>query len=141
MVYTGHQKSNDYEHLDPCIPACIPPDVYTTVRRGAGRPSTVRRGAVRCGAGRRGAEYRQILEGNAIPCPTWPPDALRKILRTTLKHPTQLVGYYRILPDITRISVVISASETEYPPHYGQYPGNIRLRDRISVVIRVGYCP
>lgn len=114
--------------------------VYTPgrIHYGAARGGTAFYGAARGGSVRRGAEYRQILEGNAIPCPTWPPAALRKILRTTGKHPTQLVGYYRILPAILRISVVISASETEYP-------GNIRLRDRISSPItgRIlpGYCP
>ena len=115
-AYTGHQKSNDYEHLDPCMPACIPPNVCTTVRLvsttafyGAARPSTVRRGAARRGiqANSRGKRY------------SLPDLATRRthgeILRTTVKHPTQFVGYYRILPE-----------------YYPNIRPSLRLRDRIS---------
>jgi hypothetical protein len=129
MVYTGHQKSNDYEHLDPCIPACIPPDVYTTVRRGAGRPSTVRRGAVRCDAARNTGKFsRETLFPARL---GHPPRCVRfyALPGSTLHNSSDITGYY---PDIARISVVISASETEYPPPRPNIRRNIRLRDRIS---------
>ena len=99
-AYTGHQKSNDYEHLDPCMPACIPPNVCTTVRLVS---TTSFYGAARGDAAARGGAARNTGKFSR-----------ETLFPARLGHPTHAWGdstHYReapytvrrILPDITRI--------------------------------------